>query len=258
MLHVTVLGSGSAGNCSVVESAGTRVLVDAGLSARQIVNRLAEIGVDPASLEGILITHEHIDHVCGLQVFLKKYRVPIYCNRMTGEALKLNGATEMRIFQTRSGFEVGDIAIETFDVPHDAAEPVGFVLSCSESVLGFVTDLGFATAAIRERIRNAHTLVVEANHDEKLLQDDTKRPWAVKQRIMSRHGHLSNLAAAKMVGEVLHDGMRRVVLGHLSHDCNSPELAISTVREHLATLGGPIPEIHCATQKQRTERFCVR
>lgn len=243
MLSATIIASSSSGNCTLVRSAQTSILVDAGISARRITAALADAGVDPASLDGILITHEHCDHVGGLPVFLKRFGIPVFCNSATAAAAAID-PRYVRSFLTRTAFSLGDIAIETFEVPHDAADPVGFTLRSGGASLGFVTDLGYPTAAIRERIRGVHTLLVEANHDERLLQNDLKRPWAVKQRIMSRHGHLSNDAAARLVAEIAGDGLRRVVLGHLSRDCNTPDLALAAISNQLALAAGI--EVHCA------------
>lgn len=256
MFHLTILGSGSAGNCALVETPKTRLLIDGGLSAKQIAERLAACGINPIEIDGILLTHEHGDHAGGLDVWCKKFNTPLYCNRMTAEALRRDqkNAKDWRLFVTGADFTIGDIAIETFPVPHDAVEPVGFVLHHEKTALGFLTDLGFATKLVHERMRAAHTVVIETNHDEKLLQADTKRPWSVKQRIMSRHGHLSNAAAASVLADLLEGKLRRAVLGHLSRDCNSPDLAIGTVRTCLAERGGGEVEVLCATQREITPR----
>ncbi|MHA3771405.1 MBL fold metallo-hydrolase [Verrucomicrobiota bacterium sgz303538] len=261
MFTVTVLGSGSSGNCALVETPKCRLLIDAGLSARQMVLRLAQCGVNPLEIDGILLTHEHQDHACGIDVWFKQFSTPIYCNRLTAEILRKNSPDlkkDWRIFTTGADFTIGDIAIQSFPVPHDAVEPVGFALHHDKAALGFLTDLGCATKLVYERVRQVHTLVIETNHDEKLLQNDTKRPWSVKQRIMSRHGHLSNAAAADVLVELLGSNLRRAVLGHLSRDCNSPELAVGTVRERIgALLGGAAVEVVCATQKEVTPRIIV-
>jgi phosphoribosyl 1,2-cyclic phosphodiesterase len=260
MMHLTILGSGSAGNCALVEAGKTRLLIDGGLSARQIAQRLALCGVNPLEIDGILLTHEHLDHAGAIDVWSKQFSTPIYCNRLTAEVLQRQRPEirkDWRYYITGSEFTVGDISIETFPVPHDAVEPVGFVLHHAKATLGFLTDLGMVTKLAHERVRAAQTIVIETNHDEKLLQDDTKRPWSVKQRIMSRHGHLSNAAAATVLAECLGNGLRRAVLGHLSRDCNSPELAVGTVRNRLVECGAGDVEVICATQREVTARFAV-
>lgn len=256
---VTLLGSGSAGNCALVESAQTRLLLDAGLSARQIVSRLATLGIEPGQLDGVLLTHEHGDHAGGLEVLCRKHAVPIYTTRLTAEALQYGGAlqehTNWRYFQAGRVFGLGDFEIDCFPVPHDATEPVGFVLHHPGGALALLTDLGHATKLVIERVREAHTLIIETNHDGPLLQQDTKRPWSVKQRILSRHGHLSNDAAAAVVRDLLDRGgvLQRAVLGHLSRDCNRPDLAVNAVR-HAADDG---LDIYCASQNEISPRFLV-
>jgi phosphoribosyl 1,2-cyclic phosphodiesterase len=260
MLHLSILGSGSSGNSALVETEKTRLLIDGGLSARQTLLRLAQCGVNPIEIDGILVTHEHGDHVGGLDVWCKHFATPIYCNRLTAEVLR-QSAPELRkdwkIFSTGSNFHIKDIEIETFPVPHDAVEPVGFVLHHGAAAVGVLTDLGFATKLVFERVRQAHTLMIETNHDEKLLQNDTKRPWSVKQRIMSRHGHLSNAAAATVLAELLGGKLRRAVLGHLSRDCNTPELAIGTVRSALDGVAANDVEVLCAGQREVSARLRV-
>lgn len=263
MFSVTILGSGSAGNCALVQSGATRLLVDGGLSARQITKRLAEAGVEAASLNAVVLTHEHCDHVAGMRVFCKQNpELPVYCTRLTTEVLKkeeLAQHTLIRQFQAGSDFMVGDIGIHSFSVPHDAVDPVGFVFHHGKDSLGFLTDLGVCTKLALERVRGVKTLLVETNYDDKLLQNDTRRPWSIKQRIMSRHGHLSNAAAAAVVSNLLGHGLQRAVLGHLSRDCNTPELAIGEVRAQLAAAGVSEAEfeIYCATQAAITPRFAI-
>ena len=261
MFSLTILGSGSAGNCALVQTGGCRLLVDGGLSARQIVTRLAGLGIAPETLDGILVTHEHCDHIGGLEVLGKKYDVPVYCNPLTAETMKRApglAKKEYRMFATGSDFSIKDIAVQTFPVPHDAVDPVGFVLHHGGATLGFLTDLGHATKLVYERVRRVQTLVIETNHDEKMLQEDTRRPWAVKQRIMSRHGHLSNAAAANVVAELMGNGLERVILGHLSRDCNSPEVALSTVKSKLAEMGDHAVEVHCASQSVVSGCYVIR
>lgn len=256
-----MLGSGSSGNSALVATDHCKILIDGGLSARQIVLRLKQCGVTPEQLDGVLLTHEHGDHVCGLDVLCRKIGVPIYCNALTAEAIRCDQSLDRhrnwRIFRTGAEFAICDITVQTFPVPHDAVDPVGFAFYAGSSSLGFITDLGYATKMIVERLRRVHTLVIETNHDEKLLQNDKHRPWPVKQRIQSRHGHLSNNAAAAVIEELLPGKIERVVLGHLSRDCNTPALAIDAVRTSLSKCGKIDMEVHCATQSEISPRFRI-
>jgi phosphoribosyl 1,2-cyclic phosphodiesterase len=237
--RLTILASGSSGNCAYLETDDTRLLIDAGLSARQIRQRLLRIGRTPESLSGILITHEHSDHTQGLGVFATKLQIPIYCNRLTKEAIEIqfDATFDFRLFSTGASFELGEVSVDTFSVPHDAYDPVGFLIRTVAGNIGFLTDLGHATKLVVERVRPSHVLVLEANHDVKMLQDDTRRPWSTKQRILSRHGHLSNDAAAQVAGEIVSAELRHLFLGHLSSDCNRPALAQRVVSETLTQLG---------------------
>jgi phosphoribosyl 1,2-cyclic phosphodiesterase len=251
-VQFTILGSGSAGNCAYLETGETRILVDAGFSGRQIRQRLASIGRAPESLSAILVTHEHSDHTQGLLGLAAKLDVPVYCTRLTKEAIEtqLQVKLRWRIFAAGDAFDIGDIGVDSFSVPHDAYDPVGFLLRSPEGNIGFLTDLGHATKLVIERVRPSNILVLEANHDLKLLQEDTKRPWSTKQRILSRHGHLSNDAAAAVVEEIVSASLARVYLGHLSRDCNTPELAVKTVATRLGRLG--VAHIALAAASQDT------
>jgi phosphoribosyl 1,2-cyclic phosphodiesterase len=256
-----MLGSGSAGNSALVATDHCKILIDGGLSARQITVRLEQCGVNPEQLDGVLLTHEHGDHVCGLEVLCRKLDIPIYANSQTAEAIRygcsLDQHRHWRIFRTGAEFKICDVMVQTFPVPHDAVDPVGFAFYAGSAGLGFITDLGYATKMIVERLRHVHTLVIETNHDEKLLQTDTHRPWPVKQRIQSRHGHLSNNAAATVVEELLPGKIERVVLGHLSRDCNTPDLALETVRAALKRVGKIDIEVFCASQGDVGPRFRI-
>ena len=258
-VRLTILGSGSSGNCAYVETDEARILVDAGFSGRQIRQRLATIGRTPENLTGILITHEHADHICGLLALAGKLKLPIYCNRATQEATlwtfktkwsnkktpALNGLEggevksqlDWRLFRTGDSFELNDVLVETFSIPHDAQDPVGFLLRAGGTNIGFATDLGHVTKLVVDRIRVANALVLEANHDVKMLQECVRRPWSLKQRILGRHGHLSNEAAADAVEEIMSADLRNLYLGHLSRECNRPELAHRVVNERLQKIG---------------------
>ncbi len=261
MFSLTTLGSGSAGNSALVQTSHCRILVDGGLSARQLTQRLELCGLRPDQLDGVLLTHEHGDHVCGLEVLCRKHHVPIYTNALTAEAIRCGSTLDQhrnwRIFQTGAEFSICDITVQTFPVPHDAVDPVGFAFHAGRSSLGFITDLGYPTKMLVERLREVHTLVIETNHDEKLLQADPHRPWPVKQRIMSRHGHLSNVAAAGVIEQLLPGKVRRIVLGHLSRDCNTPALAAGAVQALLQKTDRTEIEVFCADQRQLSPCFAI-
>ena len=249
-VQFTILGSGSSGNCAYLETAETRLLIDAGFSGRQIRQRLLSIGRTPEALTGILITHEHSDHVQGLAVLAAKLNIPVYCNRLTKEAIEQIIGTPIccHLFSTGASFDVNDVRVDTFSVPHDAYDPVGFMLHTATGRIGFLTDLGHTTKLVIERVKAANVLVLEANHDLKLLQDDTRRPWSIKQRILSRHGHLSNAAAAEAAEQIVSAELRQLYLGHLSGDCNRPELAHATVSQRLNQIGATHVSVTTASQ----------
>lgn len=249
-MQFTILGSGSSGNCAYLECDETRLLIDAGLSGRQIRQRLLTIGRAPESLNGILITHEHSDHIQGLTGLAAKLKIPVYCNRQTRDAIatQLEAELEFRLFETGASFELGSVSIDSFSVPHDAYDPVGFLIRTDGANIGFLTDLGHATKLVRERVRQANVLVLETNHDLKMLQDDVRRPWSVKQRIVSRHGHLCNDAAADLAVEIVSADLEHLYLGHLSGDCNRPELAHAAVSQKLQAVGATHVNVVAAAQ----------
>jgi phosphoribosyl 1,2-cyclic phosphodiesterase len=251
-VRITILGSGSNGNCAFVETDQCRILIDAGFSLRQIRQRLAAIGRGPENLTGVLITHEHSDHIQGLVGLTNKLKIPVYCNRPTSEAIEYQLGVKLnsRVFTTGDTFEMGDAAVETFSVPHDAQDPVGFLLRTPGANIGFLTDLGHATKLVLQRVRSANVLVLESNHDVKMLQDCPHRPWSLKQRILGRHGHLSNDAAADAVEAIMSEGLRRLYLGHLSRECNRPELAYRVVAERLQAIGATHVDLELTWQSQ--------
>ena len=250
----TILGSGSDGNCAYLETDEARILVDAGFSPRQIRQRLASIGRAPENLTAILITHEHSDHVSGLVGIAQKLNIPIYCNRATKEAFEfqLEARFNCNLFETGASFEIADLLVDTFAVPHDAQDPVGFLLHTGAGNFGFVTDLGHMTKLVIERARIANILVLESNHDVKMLQDCPRRPWSLKQRILSRHGHLSNDAAAEAVAQIISAGLKHLYLAHLSRECNRPELARRVMNERLQQIGATHVQLELTSQDAPT------
>jgi phosphoribosyl 1,2-cyclic phosphodiesterase len=258
-VQLTILGSGSGGNCAYLETAETRLLIDAGFSGRQIRQRLATIARAPESIHGILITHEHSDHITGLVGLAAKLQVPVYCNRLTREAIEdqLQIKIDARLFITGDSFAIGDVTIDTFSVPHDACDPVGFLVRTSAGNIGFLTDLGHVTKLVLERIRSANVLLLETNHDVKMLQDCPHRPWSLKQRILSRHGHLSNDSAAELVEQIISDSLRQLYLGHISRDCNKPELARQVIGACLQRLGITHVNVQHASQHIPCPTLCL-
>lgn len=249
-VRLTVLGSGSSGNCAYLETEDTRLLVDAGFSLRQIRQRLGAIGRTPENLTGILITHEHSDHIQGITALTQKLHVPVYCNRgtLTEIEFQLGIKVDGRVFETGAAFDVGDLHVESFSVPHDAQDPVGFLVQTMAGNFGFLTDLGHATKLVLERVRRANVLVLESNHDVRMLQDCPHRPWSLKQRILSRHGHLSNEAAAEAAEQIMSAELKHLYLGHLSRECNKPELALKVVSQRLEQIGATHVRVEVTSQ----------
>lgn len=256
-VRFVVLGSGSLGNAAVIEAGGTRLLVDAGFSARQLGLRLERAGVDPESLDGVVLTHEHGDHVKGLRVFLGRFEVPVWATVQTAKVVRRAGCEggSWRCFEPGQSFELGELEVESFTVMHDAVDPVGFVFRHRGVGIGFVSDAGHAPAQLIERLRGLQGLFLEANYDVKLLAADTRRPFPTKQRISGRHGHFSNEQAAELAVELAHEGLQRVVLGHLSRDCNQPEVAVAAVRGALDTGGWTGVRVDCACQDEASDWF---
>jgi phosphoribosyl 1,2-cyclic phosphodiesterase len=269
-VQFTILGSGSSGNCAYLESGETRILIDAGFSPRQIRQRLASIGRTPENLSGILLTHEHSDHISGLLGLADKLQIPVFCNRATQDATiwafrakwssqkkpmpeGLDGSAELkkkinwRLFNTGDSFELNELLVETFSIPHDAQDPVGFMLRTPEGNIGFATDLGHVTKLILERIRPANVLVLESNHDVKMLQA-SRRSWSLKQRILGRHGHLSNETAAETATQIMSAQLKHLYLAHLSRECNQPELAHRVMARQLQQIGATHVQLQIASQ----------
>ena len=239
-MRVAVLGSGSAGNATLVHAGNTRVLVDAGFSAKDLARRMALLGVEAEQVDGIVITHDHGDHTKGMGVFARRHGTPLYLTQRTRDACAqlLRGNEEVRTYRPGRPLLVGDVRVEPFLTVHDAADPVGVALvdECTGLRLGVATDLGRPTAQIRHALEGCDLLILEANHDEVLLATGPY-PWSVKRRIGSSHGHLSNQAAARFAVELLHPRLAGVVLAHLSNECNRPELARKVVGSELRKAG---------------------
>ena len=237
-LKVCVLASGSRGNCTLIATPTTRILVDAGLSGRETARRLSLLEMLPEELDAILIGHEHSDHIQGLPVLAGRYAIPVYINRETARATgeKLARARTVKIFINGHSWEIGDLTILPFSVFHDAQDPVGFIIRQGEISVLVATDLGVPTRLVRERLKGNRVVILEANHDPDMLMNGD-RPWRLKQRINSRQGHLSNQTAAELLAEETGQDLTDIFLAHLSQDCNHPDKALQVVREHLERKG---------------------
>jgi phosphoribosyl 1,2-cyclic phosphodiesterase len=245
-VSVSMLASGSRGNCAIVASACTKILVDAGISCRETFKRLKSLGEDPQSLAAILITHEHSDHVYGLATLAKKLRIPVFMTGAThaawaralrnekGERPQLE---KLERFESGHRFQVGDIEVKPFTIPHDAADPVGFTFRVEGAKISMVTDLGYVPANVRDHLRGSDILVMESNHDVEMLRGGSY-PWSVKQRVASNVGHLSNLKLADFFTSDYDNNAAFVVLAHLSEQNNHPEIALREAERALAERGG--------------------
>jgi phosphoribosyl 1,2-cyclic phosphodiesterase len=255
-MELSVLASGSAGNSIYISDGRSSLLVDAGLSMRKMEARLEAIGRRPQDLGAVLLTHEHSDHVSGAPPLCRRHRLPLYCSATVRDnALGRYGDFgEVRTFEPGAPFAVGTLRVQPFGVPHDALEPVCFVVSSGSASVAVVTDLGCPTHLVRQKLRQCQIVVLEFNHDPDLLKK-CSYPWRVKQRILSRVGHLSNETAAELLESVVHPGLRRVVLAHLSEKNNHPELA----RMHAegALRAAPAVQLSVASQHEPTELYEV-
>ena len=238
MVSVTVLASGSKGNATLVASAKTRVLVDTGISCKETFKRLRASGHEPERIDAILISHEHSDHVDGLPVMARKLKAPVYmtgpCNDEWGrgfhdreERARNTNLDRLELFASGRSFTIGDIEVMPFTIPHDAADPVAFTLRTEGVKIAIVTDLGYMPANVRQQIRDCDILMIESNHDVEMLRGGPY-PWTVKQRVMSRVGHLSNDALAEYFTNDYDGHAAVVILAHLSEQNNHPEVARRT------------------------------
>jgi len=242
MVRMTVLASGSRGNSAVLSSSGTTILIDAGLSCRETLRRMIRAGEDPARLSAIVITHEHQDHVNGLAVLARKLKIPVYITVSTHHEWQrwVRGPATRQVplykdddkayldrcehFRAGEKFQVGDIEILPFTIPHDAVDPVGFIFRLEGLRIGIATDLGYLAANVKMHLRGCDALVIESNHDVEMLRGGPY-PWSVKQRVMSRVGHLSNDSLAEFLSTDYDGSAAFLVLAHLSEANNHPELA---------------------------------
>ena len=236
-MRVCLLASGSRGNCALIETDDCRLLIDAGLSGKETERRLAPLGLTGHDLDGILVTHEHHDHVGGIGPLARRFDLPVHIDQLTYSVLpNLGKIHQLRHFIAGEQFSIGSLTISPFSTTHDAVNPVGFTIESSEGKIGFATDLGVPTRLVADHLKGCRVVVLEANHDDQMLQDGPY-PWTLKQRIRSRHGHLSNRDSIRLLEEITWPGLEALFLAHLSEENNCPELAAQEFRQTLTQCG---------------------
>ncbi|MGD1967583.1 MAG: MBL fold metallo-hydrolase [Desulfobacterales bacterium] len=228
-LAVCVLASGSRGNAIFISDGNTGILLDAGLSATEIKRRLKSRGLSPNDLDAILLSHEHSDHIQSVGVLSRQLKLPIYLSRKIEKKAALGKSVhEIRSFQCGVSFHINNLTVHPFTVSHDAADPVGFTIGQNGSRIGIATDLGIVTSRLKDQLKDCHLLILEANHDSKMLIDGPY-PWPLKKRIQSNRGHLSNQQSKKLLGELQHRRLQHVILAHLSEINNTPQKVLAEV-----------------------------
>lgn len=240
MITICALGSGSSGNCFYIGNGKSALLLDAGFSGKEIISRLKARGLDPSAIGGVVVSHEHVDHVRGAGIMARMLDTPLYVNEKTYLAVKneMGRIEEVIHFQTGAVFDARGFEITPFSVPHDAADPCGFVFGRDGVSVAVVTDAGVSTMLIEEKIREVDYMVLEANHDPSMLMAGPY-PWPVKQRIASREGHMSNEACAELLGNVRHAGLQGVTFAHVSETNNNRELVRQMAEDALGGAGVP-------------------
>lgn len=251
MLGFCPLASGSKGNALYLGTKNTKLLIDMGLSLRDLTARLASIGVSIQEIEAILITHEHIDHIRGLAALCRKWPIPVLTNKDTAHAivdlLHVEGKPcpfTFKLFRTGEPFRFADIIISPFSIQHDAIEPVAFTFDTPEGKLGVCADLGFASSLVMQKLQGCRYLYVEANHEPSMVHASS-RPFVYKQRVLGKQGHLSNEESGKLLVNVHHADLQHVHLAHLSAECNAPQVAKKVIQALLAEANKEVPLSVC-------------
>ncbi|MEN8142295.1 MAG: MBL fold metallo-hydrolase [Thermodesulfobacteriota bacterium] len=263
-MRFCVLGSGSKGNSTFIEAGNTRILIDAGFSGIEVERRLAAVDIDIATLSAILISHEHGDHIRGVGVLSRRFKLPVYASRAAVEASSgdsLSGVAGLCEITAGTAFEIGDLVVHPFSVSHDTVDPLGFVATSGDCSVGYCTDTGIASRLMQHRLGGCSGLVLECNHDPEMLRNGGYPPQ-LQQRIRGKEGHLTNLEAASFLAELIHEKLEHVVLAHLSDTNNTPELAWETVERHLAECGLPAEGrrhfgLSIASQEGPGEMICL-
>lgn len=240
MLKFFSLYSGSTGNSLLLQSEHSNLLIDSGVSAKKVVDGLTKIGVSVDDINAILVTHEHTDHVQSLGTISRKYNIPVYANTKTWDAMKTQkdkiNDSNIKFFQTNENFEIEDLKIHSFSIPHDAADPCGFNFVSGKEKISVATDIGHMTTNVMDCLENSQFLMLESNYEPEVLKC-SRYPYLLKTRIAGPNGHLSNQLAGKTIANLIDSGLKEVMLGHLSKENNFPELAYKSVLEELSYAG---------------------
>ncbi len=256
-MRVCLLASGSKGNSLFIEAGKTKFLIDAGLSAREILVRLSNIGIESSELNAVFISHEHSDHIRGAGTLARRLGIPVIISYSThSQSREIFKRNEVIEFESGCSFTFRDILIDPFPITHDTEDPVGFVVDGPGGRIGVATDLGIATRLVREKLKDCRALVLESNHDEEMLLNGPY-PWHLKQRIKSRHGHLSNADSAELLGDLINPGLEGIFLAHLSEVNNDPAIAMETCRKMLGNQNVCGPRLAIGDQYKASEILSI-
>ena len=238
-IKVSILGSGSKGNSTLVQTQDTNLLIDCGFSAKETIRRLELLGINPTQIHGIFLTHEHKDHVLGVENFANKFNIPVFGHALTLSEYEKCGLTkklELYDIMTQD-FYFRELTISPFEVSHDSKHCNGYSIYCQGEKFSLATDLGYVNENILNHLIDSATVVIESNHDIQMLNNNPNYPQVLKNRIAGNKGHLSNEECAKTVGHLVKNGTKRIILAHLSEQNNNPNLAQDTTNKVLSSIG---------------------
>ena len=257
-MKVCLLASGSAGNSIYIQNGSTSILIDAGLTGKQIETRLNSIGVNPATLQGIVVSHEHSDHIKGVGVMARRYGMPVWMTQGTldGSKKTFTGRERVRVIDNDENFSIGDLELQPFPLPHDAADPVNYVVTDGVAKVAIATDMGVMTQLVYQRIKDVDFVAIESNYDYHMLMEGPY-PWDLKKRISGRHGHLPNDGAAQTLCDLAQNGVKYAVLAHLSEKNNHPDVARTTCQDMFAQRGIKDFPIKVALQDKPSDIFVI-
>lgn len=239
-MRVCTLSSSSKGNCTIVYTQSTIILIDIGITLSVLEQKLQTLNIAPQDVDAVLVTHEHIDHTKSVGTFFRKYRKPIYCHKdaYNGIATRIGNVDYQKMFGFEcKTFEIGDIEITPFCVPHDAPSCVGFTFKNGNNQASIVTDLGHINSTIMQNLFESKLVILEANHDEDRLMANPNYSYALKKRILGKNGHLSNSTSAIVISELATHGVKQILLAHLSEENNTPQICYNTICNYLNSVG---------------------